>query len=109
MWDEMLTEGTELIDAEKLRRFWKYIYNLYVNEMGMKNLIWVYGPNVRPIWANFIQDVRYYYPGDEYCDIVGIDWYTGNKGELTNAGHSYDKLMSLEKYLRSQSSVMTVP
>ncbi|MBR6604209.1 MAG: hypothetical protein IKK94_09355 [Clostridia bacterium] len=146
MWEEMLTEGTELnkiikeeliidgkflkelddkgipvlwrplheangswfwfcgrshskmnwLDPEYLRRFWKYIYNLYVNEMGIKNLIWVYSPNVFTGWHG-ATDVLYYYPGDEYVDMVGVDWYTQNKREINNPCHSYDKIMSLGK------------
>ncbi|MBQ8207224.1 MAG: hypothetical protein IJZ89_00620 [Clostridia bacterium] len=147
MWEEMLTEGTELnkiikeeliidgkflkalddkgipvlwrplheangawfwfcarshsemdwIDPEYLRRFWRYIYDLYVNEMGIKNLIWVYGPNVSQSAPGGTRDVLYYYPGDEYCDMVGVDWYSGNKNEVNYPGHSYDKIMSLGK------------
>ncbi len=85
------------IDPEYLRRFWRYIYNLYVNEMGMKNLIWVYGPNVSQNTENGTRNVLYYYPGDEYVDIVGVDWYTSKKNELNYPGHSYDRLMSTGK------------
>ena len=148
MWEEMLTEGTELnriikeeliidgkflkelddrgipvlwrplheanggwfwfcgrshnemdwIDPEYLRRFWRYIYNLYVNEMGIKNLIWVYGPNVSSNAPGGTRDVLYYSPGDEYVDILGVDWYTGGNRELNSpSGHSYDKIMSRGK------------
>ncbi len=90
-------EDMDWIAPEYLRRFWRYIYNLYVNEMGIKNLIWVYGPNVSQNTSWGTRDVLYYYPGDEYCDIVGVDWYTAGNYEMNYPGHSYDKLMSCGK------------
>ncbi|MBQ8207692.1 MAG: hypothetical protein IJZ89_03050 [Clostridia bacterium] len=84
----------EWIEADYLIRLWKYIYNLYVNEMKIENLIWVYGPNNG---GGSIKDALYYYPGDEYVDIVGVDWYTGGKCEIMNEYHSYDHIMSLGK------------
>ncbi|MBR6647475.1 MAG: hypothetical protein IKL09_08170, partial [Clostridia bacterium] len=37
------------------------------------------------------------YPGDEYCDIVGLDWYTSGGYEIDGNGRSYSKLMDHEK------------
>lgn len=89
--------GMDWISPEYLVRFWKYIYNLYVNEMGMKNLIWVYGPNVSQNAPEGTREVLYYYPGDEYVDILGVDWYTSRKNEINYPGHSYDRIMSRGK------------
>ncbi len=86
------------INPEYLRRFWRYIYNLYVNEMGLTNLIWVYGPNVSGNNDNNphgTRSVLFYYPGDEYVDMVGVDWYTGDGKDI--GGHSYDLIMSTGK------------
>ena len=90
----------EWIDAEYLRRLWRYIYNLYVNEMKIENLIWVYGPNI----ANendennkYVKSAMYYYPGDEYVDMLGLDWYTSGNFDNVLTYHSYDKLMSRGK------------
>ncbi|MBQ8207226.1 MAG: hypothetical protein IJZ89_00630 [Clostridia bacterium] len=85
--------GLKWMDGENLKRLWRYIYNLYVSEMGLTNLIWVYAPNNQGTW-NGNCDVRYYYPGDEYVDMVGIDWYTSNKEEIIVPQHSYDKIMN---------------
>ncbi len=86
--------GLLWMDGEYLKRLWRYIYNLYVNELGLTNLIWVYAPNNHGNW-NGVCDALYYYPGDEYVDMVGIDWYTSNKNELIFPNHSYDKVMNL--------------
>ena len=88
------SDGT-YVDPSYMKRFWKMIYDMYTVEMGMKNLIWVYSPNISN--GDRLKDVLYYYPGDDMCDIVGVDWYTANKCELNEPGHSYDKIMSLGK------------
>ncbi len=56
-------------------RLWKYIYNYVVIERGIDSMIWEYSPNV--VKRDASADIMYCYPGDEYCDIVGADWYTG--------------------------------
>jgi mannan endo-1,4-beta-mannosidase len=45
-------------------KLWKLMYDKFTNEYELNNLIWVWnGQN--PDW----------YPGDEYCDIIGYDCY----------------------------------
>lgn len=46
------------------KALWKYMFDYYTNEKGLHNLIWV--------WNGQGAD---WYPGDEYCDIVGYDIY----------------------------------
>ena len=48
-------------------RLWQEMYDRFTNDFGLTNLIWVlgYSGEVRDGW----------YPGDEYCDIVGSDTY----------------------------------
>jgi len=43
---------------------WKLMYDKFTNEYGLDNLIWVWNAQ-NPEW----------YPGDEYCDIIGYDCY----------------------------------
>lgn len=91
------TEWSDWVDGEYLRRFWRYIYKIYTEDLKLDNLIWVYSPNVSQNLPDGTRDVLYYYPGDEYCDIVGVDWYTSAKNEINYPGHSYDKIMSKNK------------
>lgn len=86
--------GIDWMDGEYLKRLWRYIYDLYVREMGLTNLIWVYAPNNHGTWSG-VCDVMYYYPGDEYVDMVGLDWYTSNKQETIVPRHPYDKMMNI--------------
>ncbi len=48
-------------------KLWQMMYDRYTNKFGLNNLIWVlgYSGDVKDGW----------YPGDEYCDIVGSDNY----------------------------------
>ncbi len=68
----------KLLPSECLVNLWKYMQNYLINERGIDNMLWEYSPNVakrNPIPTG-TQEVMSYYPGDEYCDIVGVDWYT---------------------------------
>ena len=48
-------------------KLWKMMHDRFTNEFGLDNLIWVlgYSGDVKDGW----------YPGDEYCDVVGSDTY----------------------------------
>lgn len=63
-------------------RLWKLMYDRYTQKFGLNNLIWVlgYDAGVKDGW----------YPGDDYCDIIGADTYQ-NK---TNAS-SWPRLLNL--------------
>ena len=63
--------------AEKIVALWKYIYKVFTEEYGMKNLIWVYSPN---IGCN--ETCMYAYPGDDVVDVVALDWYSSGNYEL---------------------------
>ena len=52
-------------------KLWQLMYDRYTEHWGLNNLIWVlpYSGNGKA-YGNW-------YPGDEYCDIVGADSYDG--------------------------------
>ncbi len=81
------TQGSNTLDPSYLQRMWIYIYDYYVNELGLTNLIWNYGPNT----SSNVDDAKgttmspwYCYPGEEYVDMVGVDWYTSSGDEITD-------------------------
>ncbi len=76
-------------------KLWQYVYKYYTEEMGLDNLIWEFAPN-KTNGRNY-QDVLYCYPGDEYCDMVSLDWYLGGEYNLNDDGKSYERLMSTGK------------
>lgn len=56
--------------AENFKKLWRLMYDKFTNEYGLNNLIWVLG------YAGDVKDD--WYPGDEYCDIIGSDTYDGS-------------------------------
>ncbi|MBR3966128.1 MAG: acetylxylan esterase [Clostridia bacterium] len=103
-WYSMLykdSDGvTKRYPAEYLKKLWIDMYEYFVDERGLDNIIWEYSPNVAKR-ANpgeyWICPVTYVYPGDEYCDIVAVDWYPNadaqaNPVDLINA---YEDLTAL--------------
>ncbi len=53
--------------GESFVALWRMMYDKFTNDYGLNNLIWVlgYSGDVKDGW----------YPGDEYCDVVGSDTY----------------------------------
>ncbi len=89
---------TKALDASYITRLWKYFYNYFENECGLTNLIWVYSPNFTNSTVSPVP-VMYCYPGDEYVDLVGCDWYTthGTLADIDGAGKSYSSLTATGK------------
>ncbi len=48
-------------------KLWQMMYDRYTNEFGLNNLIWVLG------YSGEVKDG--WYPGNDYCDIIGSDTY----------------------------------
>lgn len=74
------------LDPSYFTNVWKYVYKYYTENWGLTELVWCYAPN----YSKNINDAEgstmsatYLYPGDEYCDIVGVDWYTGGELEIS--------------------------
>lgn len=59
---------------EQFKRLWITMYNYYVNEKHLNNLIWVLCYMDKPDSA--------WYPGREYVDIAGPDTYQANLSRL---------------------------
>ena len=79
------TQNKYTLDASYLKRMWIYIYDYYVNELGLTNLVWNYGPNTSGNVTDkpgSTMSPWYCYPGDEYVDMVGVDWYTSGNFEI---------------------------
>ncbi len=55
--------------AESFRRLWIMMYERYTDYWELDNLIWVLG------YSHLAKDYKNWYPGDEYCDIIGADSY----------------------------------
>lgn len=53
--------------GENFQKLWKLMYDTFTNEYQLTNLIWVLG------YSGEVKDG--WYPGDEYCDVIGSDVY----------------------------------
>lgn len=87
-------QGEDVIDSRTFWDVWEYVYNYYVNELGLKNLVWVYSPNND---TGGLVDVDYAYPGDEYVDMTGLDWYTNGNFEIDSGSNAYFTMMDHRK------------
>ena len=66
-----------IVDPVCIKNLWIYIYEYFTKVKGLDRLLWVYSAsNWDPQYAIDC------YPGDEYVDIVGVDWYTECKDDL---------------------------
>lgn len=54
---------------ENFIRLWRIMYERYTDYWRLDNLIWVLG------FSDQGKNSKQWYPGDEYCDIIGADTY----------------------------------
>lgn len=58
-------------DPALFKAMWRYVHDFMENK-GLKNIIWVYSPNANS--GNYLT----FYPGDDYVDVVSLDYYGTN-------------------------------
>ncbi|MBQ8208373.1 MAG: hypothetical protein IJZ89_06555 [Clostridia bacterium] len=94
-----ITQQEFTLDAKYYVDIWHYVYEYFTEECGLTNLLWCYGPNYS---ANVndnpgsTMSPTYLYPGDEYVDMVGVDWYSGGNLEIMK-GDNYLRLVDLAR------------
>lgn len=79
---------------EDFRRLWVDMFEYFSKEKRLGNLLWVYAPNYQS--NDGVKPVTFYYPGDRYVDVVGLDYYENTLDRL-DAGRSYSDLVALGK------------
>ncbi|MBQ8208470.1 MAG: leucine-rich repeat protein [Clostridia bacterium] len=89
---------TKVLPSQYIVRLWKYYYKYFEETCELDNLVWVYGPNYtnNTSKTSGTQHVMYAYPGDEYVEMVGCDWYTstGDYTEIDGDGKSLSSLIA---------------
>ena len=88
------------IDAKYIKDLYILVYDYLVTERGLDNLIWLYAPNVtKRGGGSYTGDVMDCYPGDEYVDIIGVDWYPNAEEQMnpTKLLTSYEDLIKTGK------------
>ena len=63
--------GQDLCTADEYRELFRMTWLYFVKERGLTNLLWCYSPN-GPFTP---EDYMERYPGDEFVDILGADFY----------------------------------
>lgn len=71
--------------ADNFIKLWQMMYDYFTDEYNLTNLIWClgYSGSVRDGW----------YPGDEYCDIIGSDSYDSFANNTNKNG--WDRLQNV--------------
>lgn len=88
-WWGMNAYNNQQTNEEDYKALWIDMYNTFTYDYGLDNLIWTY--SVIP-YVGWNADVTAYYPGADYVDLVGMDYY-GATLEFPN----YEELKSLGK------------
>jgi mannan endo-1,4-beta-mannosidase len=70
-------------------QLWRDMYVTYTQELGLDNLIWVYGSNASSRWTAGVDAM---YPGNDVVDVVGVDIYSKEPSFI-----DFDKLKMLNK------------
>ena len=79
--------------AEANKKIWQIMFDKFVNEHGLKNLIWVWTSEANSNALNW-------YPGDEYVDMIGLDVYEeGNHGSQMMAFEELKRIYRGKKML----------
>ena len=88
-------DGTWPTHAE-FTAVWHDMFEYFTQDKQLDNLLWVYSAAVRT--SRHEQSALHYYPGGDYVDLVGLDWYmaTDDLAQL-DRWQSYRQLASLRK------------
>ncbi len=80
---------------EEYVKLWKQVFDYLTIKKGLHNLVWIYAPNAT-FNNSAIKPAPYYYPGDQYVDITGLDYYSDDMTKVNDNG-SYDAMIGLGK------------
>jgi len=71
-WWGTNAHGNQQTNEDDYKALWIDLYNTLRWDYGLDNLIWTYSVVPSETWY---AAVTAYYPGDEYVDLVGMDYY----------------------------------
>ena len=79
-WFCMVQDGFRVSESSFIN-LWVYIHDYFTKERGLDNLLWEFSPNIGSESQSMTAPL-YGFPGKDYVDLVGFDWYTEN-GDTT--------------------------
>ncbi len=90
------SKSSTLPSSNDFQALWKHMFNYFTNEKGLNNIIWVYSAvaKSKKVSNPVYKDELFYYPGDEFVDIIGIDVYSDTLDII-----NYNKLITMKKPL----------
>jgi len=88
-WWGTNAHGNKQTNEADYKAFWIDLHNVLTHDYGLDNLIWTYSVVPSETWY---AGVTAYYPGSDYVDLVGMDYY-GNQPDFPH----FEELKSLGK------------
>ncbi len=76
-----MVQGNVKVSEDSFRNLWIYIHDYFTIECGLDNLLWEFGPNIGEE-GQYMTAPLYGFPGKDYVDLVGFDWYTSDADAL---------------------------
>ncbi len=90
-----MVQGDIKVSEASFRKLWRYIHDYFTIERGLDNLLWEYSPNIGNESSSMTAPL-YGFPGKDYVDLVGFDWYTGDANVyILESSPTYSDLLSL--------------
>lgn len=77
-------------EPEKLVKAWKHIVTIFRQE-NAHNVRWVWSPNITDEPATARNQMEFYYPGDDYVDILGLDGFNWGTVRPWTAWKSFEE------------------
>lgn len=96
--------GQGLCTTEQYVTLWKITHDYMTKERGFDHLVWSYSPDAGGLTDDNFGEK---YPGDEYVDMVGIDFYQFTSGE-EYVGRTRHCLALTEAFAREHGKLMAV-
>ena len=96
--------GQNLCTTEQYVALWKMTHDYMTKERGFDHLVWSYSPDAGGLTDDNFGEK---YPGDEYVDMVGIDFYqfTSNEAYVERTRHC---LTLTEAFAKEHGKLMAV-
>ena len=66
---------------------WKRVYSIIRDQAGASNVKFMFSPNVEWDKKHKLAEIKLYYPGDKFVDLLGLDGY--NFGDSHSKEHSW--------------------
>ena len=76
------------LTGDDLRNMWNYVYDYYVDDLGLDNILWTYSPNA---YGDY-NSMALYYPGNDKCDLIGMDWYINENSSRDIGDNGFNAL-----------------